>query len=298
MSTWLISGSSGLVGTRLVQLLRHGDHTVVRLVRRRPNGPDEIAWDPATHALPDGALDGVDVVVNLSGETIGGRFTDEHRAAILRSRLDATTTLAEALAADPGSRTLVQASAIGFYGPRRPGELLTEGSTRGDGFLADVVATWERASRHATAAGVRTVLLRTGIVLSGNGGVLQQQLPLFRLGLGGPLTRRDAWLSWISLEDLARAYVHAGQTPSLSGRVNAVGPEPVTQGQFAKEVGAATHRPSWLPTPAVGPMLLLGRQGYDELVNTDQRVSSARLEGSGFEFLDRDVTAALHRALA
>lgn len=297
MSTWLISGSTGLVGTRLVQLLRHSGHDVRRLVRRAPNGPDEISWDPAGHRLPPGALDGIDVVVNLSGATIGGRFTREHKEAVLNSRLDATGTLVSALAADPGGRTLVQASAIGIYGARRPGELLDEGSARGSGFLADVVADWEHAARPAAEAGVRTVLMRTGIVLSGNGGVLQQQLPLFQLGLGGPLTSPDAWLSWISLEDLARAYVHVGLTAGVAGPVNAVGPLPVTQGEFAATLGSVLHRPAWLPTPSVGPKLLLGPEGYDQLVDTDQRVSAARLSGWGFNFLDGNVTSALRRAV-
>lgn len=294
MSTWLISGASGLVGTSLVALLHGGGHTVRRLVRRAPHSADEVAWFPSRRRIGADAFDGVDVVINLSGASIGGRFTEAHKRAILDSRLAATTTLAMALAASGSSAALVQASAIGVYGARRPDELLDEASPRGTGFLADVVEAWEAA---AAPAGVRTVFIRTGIVLSSNGGALKPQLPLFQVGLGGPLAPRRAWLSWISLNDLARSYLHAGLTTTLSGPVNAVSPNPVTHGDFATALGRAMHRPSLLPTPAFGPKLILGAEGYDQLINTDQRVSPSKLLDSRFEFRDGDLAGALTATL-
>lgn len=293
--TFLISGASGLVGTQLSAVLSTGGHRVVRLVRSPSDAPGKVVWAPAEHRLPDGALDGVDVVVNLSGHSIGGRFTHSNKREILTSRLDSTGTLARALAADPGDRSLIQASAIGIYGARRPGELLIEGSARGDGFLADVVDAWERTASPAADAGVRTAFLRTGIALTSGGGALLPQLPLFLVGAGGRLTAKDAWLSWISLDDLARAYAFTALTPTLHGPVNAVAPNPVTQQDFAQTVGRVLHRPAWLPTPALGPKLVLGREGYDQLIDTDQRVLPGAL--ADFDFAQPTVESALRHVL-
>lgn len=296
-TTVVMSGSSGLVGTQLRALLTAAGHRVVRLVRRDPSGPDEVRWDPRTLWLPKGTLRDAGVVINLAGETIGGRFTRARKAEILSSRVDATTTIAEAMAREAPNASLVQASAIGIYGPRRPGELLDEASPRGKGFLADVVDAWERAAAPATRAGVRTVFLRTGIVLSGVGGALPPQLPLYLAGLGGRMTSADAELSWIGLDDLVLAYAHAAFTPSLSGPVPAVGPNPVTQAEFAETLGAALHRPALLPTPSFGPKLVLGSEGYDQLIDTDQRVSAAKLIGSGFRFGQVNLDEALRHVL-
>lgn len=299
--TFLISGASGLIGTQLTALLGSGGHRVLRLVRSGPPTPGTIAWNPAERRLPAGALDGVDVVINLSGHSIGERFTHANKQAILDSRLDATATLAAALADDAADtdRALIQASAVGYYGPRRPRELLTEGSARGEGFLADVVDAWERAAAPARAAGVRTAFLRTGIVLSAGGGALLPQLPLFLIGAGGRLTARDAWLSWIGLDDLARAYAFAALTPSIVGPVNAVAPHPVTQQDFAATLGRVLHRPAKVPTPSIGPRLVLGSEGYDQLIDTDQRVAPQALTAAGarFEFAQPLLTDALRHAL-
>lgn len=295
--TVVVSGASGLVGTQLCALLTTGGHRVRRLVRGAAKTPDAVAWDPAEGVLPGDALAGADAVVNLSGHSIGGRFTRKHKEQVLTSRLGATLTLARALASDPEGKHLVQASAIGYYGARRPHELLTEEASAGDGFLADVVRQWEDAAGAATAAGVRTAFLRTGIALSEGGGALLPQVPLFSVGLGGRLTDADAWLSWIGLDDLARAYLHTILTPSLTGPVNAVAPRPVTHGAFADTLGHMLHRPSWLPTPAVGPKAVLGAEGYDQLIDTDQRVSSAKLGDSGFRFAHPNLGDALRHLL-
>lgn len=296
-TTVVMSGSSGMVGSQLRALLTTAGHRVVRLVRRDPHGPDEVRWEPGRLWLPSDALDGASVVINLAGETIGGRFTPERKAAILSSRVDATMTLAEAMATHAPQASLVQASAIGYYGARRPGELLDEASVRGNGFLATVVDAWERAAAPATRAGVRTVFMRTGIALSGVGGALAPQVPLFLLGVGGRLAGAGQYLSWISLDDLVRAYVHAAFTSTLEGPVDAVGPNPSTQQEFASALGSVLHRPSLVPTPAFGPKLVLGAEGYDQLIDTDQKVSAALLIGSGFQFGQVRIGDALRHAL-
>lgn len=297
----VVTGSTGLIGRQLCALLSTCGHTVTRLVRGRDAGgitADGVAtWDPRRGVLDPRVLAGADAVVHLAGEPIGGRFTASHRLRVLESRVRSTQLLAEALAAGAGPQTLVQASAIGVYGPRRPGEVLTEASEAGEGFLADVVQAWEAAARPAVDSGVRVAFLRTGLVLSEGGGALQPMIPLFSVGLGGRMTLPDAYLSWIGLDDVTRAYVHALFTPGLAGPVNAVAPRPVTAQEFADTLGQVLHRPSAVPTPRFGPALLLGRQGASELVETDQRVLPGALLDSGFVFGQGHLLTALRHAL-
>lgn len=292
----VVAGASGLVGTQLVALLRSLGHRVVCLVRRDTAHSDEARWCPTTGQLPEEALVGADAVVNLAGHTIGGRFTARNKQLILNSRVKATGLLAKACAR-AGVGVLVQASAIGIYGARRPGEPLSERSERGPGFLADVVAAWEQAAEPAREAGVRTVFLRTGIALSAGGGALLPQLPLFLVGLGGRMGARDAWLSWITLDDLTRAYAHALITDDASGPLNAVAPAPATQQEFAEVLGRVLRRPAWLPTPSLGPKFLLGREGYDQLINTDQLVAADALLSSGFCFASPTLADGLRHVL-
>lgn len=296
--TVAVAGASGLIGTQLCALLTTGGHTVLRMVRGREAGPGEISWDPAQGRLDPGDLQGVDAVVNLAGRSIGTRMSPQAKREILASRVDCATLIARTLAAmEEGPRILIQASAIGHYGPQRPGELLTEDDPGGDGFLAGVTRAWQDAARPADDAGVRVVHMRTGIVLSDAGGALLPQLPLFLAGAGGRLSAPDSVLSWISLDDLVRAYAHALLTPTLEGPVNAVAPSPATSAEFARTLGAVLHRPSLLPVPAAGPRLLLGREGADELVLADQRVSDQRLRASGFEPAHPGLEAALRHVL-
>ena len=291
----LIAGSSGLIGAQLAALLTSGGHRVMRLIRSGA-APDGIRWDPARGKLDPNAIAGADAVINLAGSPLVGRFTRAHKDSVLRSRVDATATIARAVA-DAGVPALVQASAIGIYGPRRPDELLTERSAKGDGFLADLVESWERAAEPAAAAGARTAFMRTGMSLTEYGGSLAPQVPLFSIGLGGRLAPADAWISWISLDDAVRGFAHVALTDAAEGPFNLVAPRPVTQQGFAETLGRVLHRPAAVPTPSAGPKLVLGASGYDELIDTDQRVSSAKLSESGLWFAQGSLADALRHAL-
>lgn len=291
----LLAGSSGLIGTQLAALLTTGGHQVMRLIRSG-TGTDAIRWDPARGRLDPAAIAGADAAINLAGAPLAGRFTRAHRDAVLRSRVDSAGTLARAVV-EAGVPTLVQGSAIGFYGPRRPDELLTESSAPGDGFLADVVRAWEAAAAPAASDGVRTAWLRTGIVLSQAGGALAPQVPLFSLGLGGRLADADAWMSWISLDDAVRGFAHVALTDGAEGPFNVVAPRPVTQLDFAQTLGRVLHRPAVVPTPPLGPTLMLGQVGYDQMIDTDQRVSAVKLVESGLWFAQGTLSEALRHVL-
>ncbi|MEE1617786.1 TIGR01777 family oxidoreductase [Brachybacterium sp. J153] len=281
--TIAITGSSGLIGTQLAALLETGGHTVHRMVRRSEVGPGEISWDPRAGELDAADLEGVDVVINLAGRSIATRWTPDARREIRDSRLDGTALIARTLAGMRGGPTaLVQASAIGLYGPRRPGEVLTESDPGGEGFLADLVRDWEGSTRAADDAGVRVAHVRTGLALSDGGGSLLPQLPLFLAGVGGRLTAGRAMTSWISLDDIVRVFAHAALSADVAGPVNGVAPQPVTAREFARTLGEVLHRPALVPVPSFGPRLALGGAAADELIQVDQQVSSARLEQSGF----------------
>ncbi|WP_299302743.1 TIGR01777 family oxidoreductase [uncultured Brachybacterium sp.] len=296
--TIAITGSSGLIGTQLAALLETGGHTVRRMVRENQVGPGEISWDPKSGALDPADLEGVDVVVNLAGRSIATRWTPTTRREIRDSRVNGTTLISRTLAGmREGPAALVQASAIGLYGPRRPHELLTEADPGGEGFLADLVRDWERSTHAAAEAGVRVAHVRTGIALSDGGGPLLPQLPLFLAGAGGRLTDGDAMTSWISLDDIVRSFAHAALSAELHGPVNGVGPQPVSAREFARTLGTVLHRPSLLPVPPSGPRLVLGGPAADELIRTDQNVSDARLRASGFEPAHRTLEEALRHVL-
>lgn len=288
--TVAVTGSHGTVGQALVPFLTTGGHRVIRLVRHAPTGEDERRWDPSAPAA--GLLDGVDAVVHLAGATIAGRFTEAHKAAIRDSRIEPTRRLAEA-AARSGVRTFVTASAIGIYGADRGDEVLTESSARGTGFLADVVAEWEAASR---VEGPRVVEVRTGIVQTPAGGALRLQRPLFAAGLGGRLGSGRQWLSWIGIDDLVDIYHRAVLDETLEGPVDAVAPEPVTGRVYAQTLAHVLRRPALVPTPALGPRLLLGKEGAEEMALASQRVEPAAL-GSRHEFRHPTLEAALRHVL-
>lgn len=293
--TVAVTGSSGLVGTALTAFLSTGGHRVIRLVRRETGSPDERTWDPAAPA--EGLLDGVDAVVHLAGESIAGRFTAAHRRAIRDSRIEPTRRLAELAARTPGLRAFVSASAIGYYGHDRGEETLDEDSPRGEGFLADVVGDWEAAALAAAESGLRVVTVRTGIVQAAAGGTLRLLRPLFAAGLGGRLGSGRQWLSWVGIDDLLDIYYRALYDDRLSGPVNAVGPAPVRNAEYTRALAAVLHRPALVPVPAIGPRILLGRQGAVELAQANQRVVPVKLAALEHRFRHLTVDDALAHQL-
>ncbi|MGW5746361.1 TIGR01777 family oxidoreductase [Amycolatopsis sp. NPDC003861] len=281
--TVAVTGASGLVGTALTALLTTGGHRVVRLVRRPAESPGERTWQPEAPAAD--LLAGVDAVVHLAGASVAGRFDESHRRAVRESRIEPTRALAELAARTAGGPAVfVSASAVGYYGPDRGDAVLTEESERGQGFLADVVAGWEAATEPASAAGLRVVRVRTGLVLSPRGGLLRLQYPLFAAGLGGPLGTGRQWMPWIGIDDLTDVYLRALTDSVLSGPVNAVSPHPVRNAEYTHTLGTVLRRPTLLKVPPIGPRLLLGEDGARELAFADQRVTPHRLTEAGHEF--------------
>lgn len=300
-----ISGSGGLIGTQLRALLLGGGHDVLRLVRRTTSAPDEISWDPDAGRIDAEALAGCDVVIHLAGHPIGGRFTAANKQRILSSRTSGTSLLARTLAglaADGRPRSLVCASAIGYYGAspdaRRPGtpEELGEDCPAGTDFLSETCAAWEASCEPARSAGVRVATIRTGIVQSPAGGALQRMLPLFMAGVGGRLAGAGMQ-SWIGIDDIVGIFAHAALDERVAGPFNAVAPHPVDGGEYAETLAAVLGRPALVTVPAAGPALLLGRQGAKELVQADQRVSSHRIEELGYGFRHADLRSALSHVL-
>lgn len=290
-----MTGSSGLVGTALSAFLSTGGHRVIRLVRGEPANVNERRWNPSQPAAD--LLEGVDAVVHLAGESIAGRFTEEHRRAIRDSRIEPTRRLAEVAANTAGLGAFVSASAIGYYGYDRGETLLDENSSRGEGFLADVVADWEAATGPAGEAGRRVVTVRTGIVQAAAGGTLKLLRPLFAAGLGGRLGSGRQWLSWIGIDDMLDIYYRAIYDHRLTGPVNAVAPNPVRNTDYTRALAATMHRPALLPVPSFGPRLLLGKQGATELAEANQRVDPAKLESLGHRFRQPTVADALGHQL-
>lgn len=279
-----IAGASGLLGRALTASLSRQGVRVSRLVRHVAGGPDEITWDPAAHRLDPAALEGIDAVVNLSGENVGaGRWTARRRKAILQSRLDATRTLAEAIGElRRRPSVLVNASAVGFYGDRGD-ESVAEGAPRGGGFLADVCAAWEAEALTMGRLGVRVTCLRFGVVLAADGGALPKLLPVFRLGLGGRVGSGRQWMSWIALADAIGAIEHALVTPSCVGAVNAVAPQAITNAGFTATLGRVLRRPTLLPVPAWVLRVVFGEMADGTLLASTRAVPE-RLRTSGFSF--------------
>jgi uncharacterized protein (TIGR01777 family) len=287
----LVTGASGFIGAALVPALTTGGHSVRRLTRATPSRTDEYRWDPAAGDVDPAALEGLDAAVHLAGETVAGRWTDEKKERILRSRVDGTRTLSEALARLPRPpRVLVCASAIGAYGDRGD-QLLTEESSRGDDFLAAVVREWEAASRPAEEAGIRVVRLRFGIVLSPAGGALRAMLRPFRLGFGGRLGSGRQWMSWVSIDDLIGAVHHALARDELVGAANTVAPNPVTNADFTKTLARLIRRPALFPVPS--PVLRLALGEFAEQTLASARVVPRRLLDTGYEFRHPDLVPAL-----
>jgi uncharacterized protein (TIGR01777 family) len=292
-----ITGASGLIGTALSRRLRASGHTVVPFVRGTPD-PGQIVWDPAAGSLDPADLVALDAVVHLAGAGIAdGRWTDEYKQVLLRSRVAGTTLLAETLASldGEGPTRLLSASAIGFYGERGD-EVLDETAAGGDGFLAEICRSWEDGTEPAAAAGIGVAHLRTGIVLSPAGGALKKMLPLFKIGAGGRFGSGGQWMSWISIDDEIGAIEHLLASDD-TGPVNLTAPGPVTNREFATTLGRVLRRPSIVPVPRFGPRLVLGRELADALLFDGQRVLPRVLIDGGFEFAHPDLESALRAVL-
>jgi len=291
----LLTGASGLLGSALLRSLKSRGFQVVRLVRGSASGEDQLAWDPlqpiATETLTD-----FDAVIHLSGETVVGRWTDTKKKKIRESRVVSTRNLAHALAhTSEKPRVLITASAIGYYGDRVD-ELLREDSTPGTGFLAEVCREWEAAAQPAADAGIRCAQLRTGVVLSSDGGALQKMLPPFRMGVGGNLGSGRQWMSWIHVQDWVGAVHHILKTDLLQGPVNMVATKPVTNAEFTKTLGSVLSRPTIFPVPAFAAKLVFGLMA-EEVLLSSQRVEPNRLVTSGYPFQYSDLRKALEAIL-
>lgn len=293
----LLAGGSGLIGTALGRALAGAGHPTRRLVRRPPSAAGEFQWDPAGRRMDPAALVGIDAVVNLSGENIGaGRWTAARCDRIFRSRVDATRTLVDAIQqAKARPSVFVCASATGYYGDRGD-EILTEKSALGQGFLPGVCLAWETHAGGAAAAGVRTALLRFGVVVAREGGALARMIPVFRLGLGGRLGSGCQWMPWIGSDDVVRAIMHVLAGPRCEGPYNVTSPRPVTNAEFTRALASALGRRARLPVPVWALRLALGRMA-DEALLASTRATPDRLSREGFVFKHPAIENAISHAL-
>jgi uncharacterized protein (TIGR01777 family) len=293
----VVAGASGFVGPALVPALHADGHAVRRLVRRPAADATEIEWHPGRQELAPSALEGTDVVINLAGENIaGGRWTRAKRERILRSRVDATRTLVLAIAKMKRKpRVFLSASALGFYG-NRADEILTESSRIGHGFLSEVCLAWETHAEGAARNGVRTVLLRLGTILGRDGGALAKILPVFRLGVGGPMGDGRQWMSWIALDDVVGAIRHAMANEKLEGPVNVTAPSPVTNAEFSRVLAEALGKRAALRVPAWALFLLFGEMANEALL-ASTRAQPRRLQETGYKFAQPELAPVL-RSLA
>ena len=291
-----ITGSSGLIGTALKEHLTASGHDVMPVRRGNREDPSAL-WDPDAGWFRDGALEGVNAVVHLAGADIGDkRWTEERKRELVESRTKGTRLLVDhlrSLAAPP--RVLVSASAVGIYGTRGDARL-TEESSRGKGFLADLAAAWEEEASRATEAGMRVAMLRFAPVLSARGGALKKMLLPFQLGVGGRIGSGKAWFPWVSLPDAISAY-ECALTSDLSGPVNVAAPQQLTNAEYTKALGKALHRPTLLPIPPFALKLLYGGELVDEMLLASQRVVPAKLTAAGFSFEHPEIDGALEAAL-
>lgn len=286
----VISGATGFIGSALLAALQTAGHDVVAL--SRSGQPGTVRWDPVARTTE---IDGqVDAIIHLAGETIGGRWTARKKRALIDSRVDGTSTMAQ-LAVEKQVSHFLSGSAIGYYGSRGDTVLL-ETAAPGDGFLADLTGMWESAVRPAVDAGIPTAFGRTALVLDGVGGSFPRMLLPYKFGLGGPIGSGKQWWSWITLRDEVRAIMHVVDL-GITGPVNLCAPEPIRNADFAKALGRAMHRPAWFPAPGFGLKLLLGSEFADEVLLASQRVIPRVLAETGFEYLDAELPAALSRIL-
>jgi uncharacterized protein (TIGR01777 family) len=293
----VIAGASGFVGHALVPQLAAAGHTVRRLVRGTAAGDSEIEWHPESGELDPARLEGTEVVINLAGENLAqGRWTNARKERILRSRVDATRTLVAAMGKmKTKPRVFLSASAVGYYGDRGE-EKLSERSKFGQGFLSGVCLAWETHAEGAARLGIRTVLLRFGTILGRNGGALGKMLPVFRLGLGGPLGDGRQWMSWVAMDDVVGAILHAIGHDRLQGPVNIVAPEPVTNAEFSRSLGEALGKSARLKAPAWALFLLFGEMANEALL-ASTRAEPRKLADTGYVFRHPELGPALRSLL-
>lgn len=286
-----LTGGSGFIGSSLTGMLESQGHRLRHLSRHAKESPCHQAWDPVSEPPPAEPFLDCDAVIHLAGEPVAQRWTSEAKRRIHDSRVYGTRNLVRTLASlDNRPRVLVAASAVGYYGSRGE-ELLTEASSPGSGFLAETCVEWEAASQSAAELGVRVVQLRIGVVLGPGGGALARMLPPFRAGLGGPLAGGRQWMPWIHREDLCRMILFAIEEESLSGPVNAVAHNPVTNADFTAALSAALRRPAFFPVPAISLRILYGEMA--EVILGSQRVVPEKLKALDFRFSFPVISAAL-----
>jgi uncharacterized protein (TIGR01777 family) len=297
----LVTGSTGLVGSALVSFLTKSGHGVTRLTRSKNFSGDKLGesvayWNPNAKNMDSAALEGHDAVVHLAGENVAGLWTQEKKNKIRKSRVEGTRLLSQSLAElgkPPG--VLVCASAIGYYG-NRGDEILTEESDSGEGFLAEVCREWEEACEPALEKGIRVVNLRTGLVLSPEGGALKTMLTPFRLGVGGTIGSGNQYISWISIDDMVGVIHHAINQENLNGPVNSVAPNPVTNREFAKTLARVLGRPSFLSVPEFALRLLTGEMA-EEMLLASTRALPKKLLDTGYKFRYPELEKALRHSL-
>jgi uncharacterized protein len=294
----LVTGSSGFIGSALLPFLNSKGHEVRGMVRSSATpGSDDIEWDPIRRSINSKGLEGFAAAVHLAGENIaGGRWTAAKKRRIRESRTIGTRFLVDSLTGlSKPPKVLICASAVGYYGTRGA-KLLREDSPPGHGFLPDVCQAWEAAANAAAARGIRVVNLRIGIVLSAAGGAMTKMLTLFRAGLGGTIGDGGQFWSWIALDDLLAAVLHAVEKETLTGPVNAVSPNPATNRDFARTLARVLSRPAIAGLPAFAARLMMGEMA-DELLMASARVEPAKLLESGFKFQFAELEPALHHLL-
>lgn len=298
----IVTGSTGLIGSSLVPVLIAAGHTVTRFVRASSAtevaGTRAVVWNPSANQIEQLEIETHDAVIHLAGESVAeGRWTEDKKHRILESRVESTRLLASAIAeATTPPRIYISASATGFYGNEREDEILTEGSVKGTDFLAHVVDRWEAAAQPVIAAGVRSVFLRFGVVLSEQGGALLKMLTPFKLGAGGKIGSGTQYMSWVAMDDAIAATMHALEDESLSGAVNVVAPHPVTNAEFTETLARVLHRPAVFTVPAFALRLAFGELA-DAALLKGQRVIPEKLEAHGFIFKYPQPEAALRHLI-
>lgn len=292
---FLVTGASGFLGKRLLRHLEAGGHQWRALSRHAEGRAGFFDWPDLRSVPPREAFEDTDVLVHLAGEPVAQRWTPQAKQRIRSSRVDSTASVVESLSRLPKPpRTLICASAIGYYGDRGD-EPLNEQSRPGAGFLSETCVAWEGEASRAAVLGIRVVLLRIGIVLGPQGGALARMLLPFRLGLGGPLSSGRQWMSWIHVEDLARMVLWAAENPEVRGPINAVAPQPVTNAEFTRELGRVLHRPAVVPVPAFSLRLLFGEMSSVLLASARVMPEAAGIKRFSWKF--DNLNAALRDAV-